>query len=453
MNFKVFQNIEWEALAYIGLVALIGFVAGIIQMVRRIGRKQSWWMVSDHNLITVFFWASVASLLLSFSIPFNMGLEFLLDYLGPIQQLRALARFSWLFYYLINILVFYGLFMLMKRRKMMRVVAVLALAFLFYDGYLNMKVYAAIMNNRIEELDDIANKSAENAWVSLIDVNQYQAILPLPYFHVGSENVWLEPKCEILRQSLIVSLKSGLPSMGVALSRTSISETYKSLGLACIPVSLYPIIKDLPNQKPLLVMVDNCKDLNASEKSLVKHSSLVWQGPKFAFYQLKIAQLDTIASQGKAAFKNEMQSLYAGNRDTTQVLYYNGFEASPFKEAFAGSGAFSGPIENWNHLLDEKLKNGLPGDSCEVLFWVKGFEKDLFARSIFEFVQKDGEQTVNYKYDQFQHFFCSLTADWIRIRIPFVLKTANDRVMLAVRNENLKHFQLVVDDLVVRKKH
>lgn len=452
MNFKTFREIEWEAFAYIGLVALTGFIAGVVQMVKRIQKKQPWWKVSDHQLITVFVWASVASLLLSFSIPFNMGLEFLLDYLGPIQQLRALARFSWLFYYLINILVFYGIYSLLKRRMPLKVLAVLALAFLFYDGYLNVKVYAAVMNNRIAELDDSANKSPENAWISIINPKSYQAILPLPYFHVGSENVWLESKCESLRQSLIVSLKSGLPSMGVTLSRTSISQTYKSLELSSNPVSPYRIINDFPNQKPLLLVVDNCNDLNQAEKNLVSNSTLVWKGPKFAFYSLPISQLDSIAIRGKKSFDHEMEAIYDGAIDSSKVLFFNGFENNIEEGAFAGKGSYSGEIGEWNHLVDVTLKNGLPGDTCEILFWAKGFEKDLFARSIFEFVQKDGDETVDYKYDQFQRYYCSLRDGWMQIRIPFVLKTANDQVHLAVQNKDLKQFRLFVDDLIIQKK-
>ena len=444
---------EWEAFAFIGLVALIGFIAGVYQMIIRIRKKRLWWKVSENSLITTFFWASVASLLLSFSIPFNMGLMFLLDYLGPIQQLRALSRFSWLFYYLINILVFYGIFNLIKRGIRMKILGVLSLVFLIYDGYLNVNQYAPSLNNRIPELDDTANLTPENAWMAKVHHENYQAILPLPYFHVGSENVWLESKCDMMRQSLIASLKSGLPSMGVALSRTSISQTYKSLALACIPVSPYRIEKDLPNQKPLLLMVDNCDELNPSEKNLVSQASLVWQGPNFSMYNLPISGLDSLAVKGEKLFKNEMCDLYKGKVDSTQTLYFNGFENNPVQESFAGSGAFLGEMKNWNKLLNEKILHGLPGDTCEILFWVKGFETDLFARSNFEFVQKDGDQTVNYRYDQFQRYFCSLKDGWMRIRIPFVLKTASDRVMLSVRNEDLKHFQLVVDDLMIRKKH
>jgi len=446
------QNYEWEAYAYIGLVALIGFIAGIYQMIIRIKHKQPWWKVSENKLITIFFWASVASLLLSFSIPFNLGLTFLLDYLGPIQQLRALARFSWLFYYLINLLVFIGIFHLMKRGILMKLIAISSLLFLLYDGYLNIKVYAPTLNNRIAELEDRDNATPDNAWVSLVNPEDYQAVLPLPYFHVGSENVWLESKCDILKQSLIVSLKSGLPSMGVALSRTSLSQTYKSLELTCNPVAPYRIVNDLSNKKPLLLVVDPCNNLNQAEKNLVSHSELIWQGPKFSLFSLQVAQLDSIALNGQKSFDNEMASLRDGQVDSTQVIYFNGFEASPADGAFSGSGAFAGNLGDWSHPLSEKLKKGMPGDSCELLFWVKGYEKDLFARSIFEFVQKDGEQVVEYKYDQLQHFYCGFKDDWMRIRIPFILKSENDMVMLAIRNTDLKNFPLVLDEIIIRKQ-
>jgi len=445
------QNYEWEAYAYIGLVALIGFIAGIYRMIIRIKRKQPWWKVSDNKMITIFFWASVASLLLSFSIPFNLGLTFLLDYLGPIQQLRALARFSWLFFYLINLAVFIGVFHLMKRGLLMKLIGISSLLFLLYDGYLNIKVYAPTLNNRIAELEDRGNATPENAWVSIVNPEDYQAVLPLPYFHVGSENVWLESKCESLKGSLIVSLKSGLPSMGVALSRTSLSQTYKSLELTCNPVASYRIVNDLPNKKPLLLVVDQCNNLNQAEKNLVSHSELIWQGPKFSLFSMQVAQLDSIALNGQKAFDNEMAPLREGQVDSTQVLYFNGFEASQADGSFAGSGAFAGTLREWSHPLSENLKNGMPGDSCELLFWVRGYEKDLFARSIFEFVQKDGEQVVEYKYDQLQHFYSGFKGDWMRIRIPFILKSGNDLVMLAIRNPDLKSYPLVLDEILIRK--
>ena len=445
------HDYEWESFAFIGSVAFFGVCAGIYQMIKRVKEKKQWWRISDNLLITSLFWASVASLLLSFSIPFNMGLVFLLDYLGPLQQLRALSRFSWIFYYIINILVFYGIWQLFKRNSGLKVLSIFALGFLLYDGYLNVAEYAPRLNNRIEELEDNTNTSYENAWVSAINTIDYQAVLPLPYFHVGSENVWLDSKCEILRQSLIVSLKSGLPSMGVALSRTSISQSFKSLELVSSPVEPFRILADLPNREPLLLMVDKCNQLTPPERNLVNHATLVWQGPKFSLHRLEIDQLDSIAAKGKSQFYSEMIAIYNGHADTSNVLYFNGFEDTPQEDTFAGSGALVGNISIWNRIVEINLNGGLPGDSCEILCWVKGFEEDRFARTIFEFVQKDGENVVDYKYDQFQHYYSSLKNDWMRIRIPFVLKSSNDFVMLSFRNRDLKKTSLVVDDLLIQK--
>jgi hypothetical protein len=450
---KLRQDYEWEAYAFIGLIALIALVVGLYQMIVRIARKKTWWKVSESNILTAFFWASIASLLLSFSIPFNWGLADMLEYLGPIKQLRALARFSWTFFYVINILAFIGIATLLKRGWALKVIAIISLAFLLYDGYLNVRIYAPNLNNRVPELDDTANTTPENAWVSLINPQDYQAILPLPYFHVGSENIWLESKCESLPQSLIVGLKSGLPSMGVALSRTSISQTYKNLELTSIPVGPYRVKADLPNQKPLLVMVDKCNDLNKAEKELVRHASKVWQGPKFSFYSLPVAQLDSIADKGKKAFESEMQAIYEGKADTNRVLFFDGFENNKTEGAFAGSGAFTGEMVNWSHPMEFQIKNGTPGDTCEVLFWIKGYETDLLARSVFEFVQKDGDKVMEYKYDQIQRYFYSFKDDWMRIRIPFILKSAHDHLFLAIRNEDMKKFQLVVDDMLIRKQN
>lgn len=450
---KIKQDYEWEAYAFIGLVALLSIVAGIVQMIIRIVKRKPWWKVSESNVLTAFFYASVASLLLSFTIPFNLGLTDMMEHLGPIKQLRALARFSWTFFYVINILAFIGIAALLKRGWFLKIIAVLSLAFVLYDGYLNIRIYAPQLNNRIAELDDTANTSPENAWVSLINPKDYQAILPLPYFHVGSENVWLESKCESLRESLIVGLKSGLPSMGVTMSRTSLSQSYKNLQLVSIPVGPYRVKEDLPNQKPLLVMVDNCNDLNIAEKELVSHASRVWQGPKFAFYSLSIAQLDTIAANGKKAFESDMKAIYEGIADTTQVLFFDGFENNKTNLAFAGQGAFTSPIVNWSHPMEFQVKNGVPGDTCEVFFWVKDYETDLMARSVLEFVQKDGDKVTEYKYDSFQHYFYSFKDNWMRICIPFVLKSTQDHLYLAIRNEQMKNFQLVMDDLIIQRKH
>ena len=37
-------------------------------------------------------------------------MEFIVNYLGPLKQFRGIGRFAWLFYYVINIAAFYGIY-------------------------------------------------------------------------------------------------------------------------------------------------------------------------------------------------------------------------------------------------------------------------------------------------------------------------------------------------------
>lgn len=54
------------------------------------------------------FAAGFALVLIGCGFPFAIpGMEWMVDYLGPFRQFRGLGRFTWIFYYGANLLVFY----------------------------------------------------------------------------------------------------------------------------------------------------------------------------------------------------------------------------------------------------------------------------------------------------------------------------------------------------------
>ncbi len=124
----------------------------------------------------------------------------------------------------------------------------IALLLLFVDTYTFMDGHQDIINTSIKELDDKGNNLPEDNWLNKINPNQYQAIIPLPYFHVGSENLWLEPNSDILKNTFIVSLKTGLPTTGVAMSRTSLSQTFNQISLLLEPYRKLEILKRSENR-------------------------------------------------------------------------------------------------------------------------------------------------------------------------------------------------------------
>ncbi|MEM7657830.1 MAG: hypothetical protein AAF399_17020 [Bacteroidota bacterium] len=60
-----------------------------------------------------------------------------------------------------------------------------------------------------------------------INAEAYQAILPLPYFHVGTENydLTIDPQPDWMRLSMQAAVETGLPLMSSVASRTPISHT------------------------------------------------------------------------------------------------------------------------------------------------------------------------------------------------------------------------------------
>ncbi len=110
-KFWRFDNVQWEGVSYVGIIAAAGFFVLIAGLVRKI-LKRNWktlFQVTDNYFLNIMFWASLAALLYSFGFPFIFGLDYLVEYLGPLQQMRAIGRFSWLFYFVMNIVAFYSL--------------------------------------------------------------------------------------------------------------------------------------------------------------------------------------------------------------------------------------------------------------------------------------------------------------------------------------------------------
>jgi hypothetical protein len=86
-------------------------------------------------------------------------------------------------------------------------------------------------------------------------ISDYQAIITNPFFHVGSENSMFFDKKDALKQSLQLSVQTGLPLINSMLSRNSLKQTIVCTQLAhplytnCLKFYHY-----LPNKKPLLLL-------------------------------------------------------------------------------------------------------------------------------------------------------------------------------------------------------
>lgn len=462
-HITVFRHVSWESLAYIGTPALIGFFAGLYWMVRKAVSKQSFLKVTHLTSLNVMFWVSVIALFFSFGLPLILGLKNLADYIGPLRQLRALARFSWLFFYLLNIIVFAGLYhkaFQTEAKWFWKVIAGGAFVLLFVDGFYNVRNVAHVVKNRIPEMEDIENRSEANSWVSHIQTENYQAIIPLPYFHVGSENIWIVAEHGVKEATMVASLKTGLPTVGVELSRTSISQTYHNFALFTEPLERLEFPDFLPDERPFLLLVMNGYQPNEQEQRLINNSQLLTSSPRFVIYELPVSVIRRL----NLIYKEQVVDLY----ESTETNMINGWQISKsesffeFKSfddqtsgiTFNGTGALSYPARQWQTVWHDTLRNVPSGTTLLVSFWVKNYRTDGYLRTNIEFYLKDpaNDQTTTYIYSDFFRYIKAFSGDWALIEFPFETQNENEIGKFSIRNSVLPKADFAIDELMIREQ-
>lgn len=452
MQFKFVQKYEWEALAYVGAIASGGFwvlfVQYLVNLFRKKKRKVS---VTGTQNLDILFWASFILLLFSFGIPFVFGFDKLRYSVSFLSQLRAVGRFSWLFYYVVNIIVWvriYQYFTGIQKAKLGFTMIILCIAIQGFEAYDYAKGSTGCLNNEVPQLADRENRIEENKWVREVDPNRYQAIMPIPYFHVGSESSWVEARCDIARQMYIASLKTGLPCNGVMLGRTSLSQTYKNIELSKTPWEKYKVINEFPNNKPLLLIVAKCNELNQDEKRLVENSSFILSTPNFDLYEMQIDKLKAIPAgcNYPSRYKNLTDSIEShiakGKADC--FIYRNGNKGSN-KVTFNGIRASKDP----QRLLEASFKFDL-SKKIYIRFWVKDYTKDMVVRSNLLIIQdKPNHECLEEKYSDIFRHIRTFDGEWALIEITLEPKQEEEIIKLLFSNSILAGSELYFDEFSV----
>lgn len=454
---------DWEGQAFVGIVSTIvtiGIVLSIIFKLLKMQFKQVL-QVTDHILLNSFFLAALVALLLSFGLPFTAkGGDILFNYAGLLKQMRGIARFTWVFYYVINIIAFYKIFQWTSNKKngIQYFWITISVFFVCYDAY-TMSIHKQDMfNNSIEQLADTNNQLPEDMWINEIDTDKYQAIITLPYFHVGSENIWMHTESEIVKDVFIASLKTGLPTTSLILSRVSLGQTYKNIQIVKEPYRPLEIVNDLKNTKPFLVLVRE-NELNANEHNLLKKCKKLMDTPRYTVYELEVSTLQHISDH---LFDDVSEELSIAKTfdvdgfkytDSIKSFVYDGFENNPSSNSFVGNGCYEGRIKDFNILFKGKLSNCPPDSTYTISFWMDNFTTDVYPRSTVEIAFMDSTGRIcGTDYFLPRNDFAVLDGNWALIESSFKLKNKIDHLTVTFWNENIVDDEKIlrVDELLIK---
>jgi len=274
-DFVAALDVRWEVRAYVGVAATVLAAVWVGTLAARRFRN----VAGASNFVPV---AGGAALLALFALGWVFqAAPILVEFLSPLKNFRVLGRFAWPGVYVLNLALLAWAWRATRERQRGR----LALTVLVGLGL----VESADWHRTLTAQRDVTTNefSADRAehWRPVLDLaarNGCTSILPLPYFHKGSE-MWDTPADEGLASAtMIASFHSGLPTVASILSRTSVTETRNHLSWRSPFCYAHPGLEALEGEGPLLVVANEAL-LNEAEAALlaecdrrVEHGGLTW---------------------------------------------------------------------------------------------------------------------------------------------------------------------------------
>ena len=454
----IFQTPDprFEGTVYVGLVGLLVLLCSAVLLVRYAWRRQ-WRRIGRPVLpagLRTSLWAAVLLLLLAMAYPFRIeGLEGLVLLLGPLKQFRALGRFAWPFYYVFSAYAAFYIYRLWRYLRQHRApgfaTAWLLPVLLLWaaEAYWHVEpVATGIREAQVTEaFIGPANNYANQLGWSPYRPDSFQAILPLPFFNIGTDKIAIDGTDESRYQAYKASLNLHLPLLTGFLGRSSVSESLRLTQLLGNPLIEKELLPLLPSQKPILLLVTP-QALKPDEQRLVGLAQKITSLPEATLYALPVAAL--AATTRKAALTQARVALpklfqqHGLFTTTDRGVLYLSFSTQPDRRGRLAPGAYAEPRNMFSTFYDGSLP--MPADTgrYEASVWVNA--QTGYGLGNFQVKLYRGDELLEHQVGD-TRISTDIIGNWVRVAVQFSRPPAANRLELLYENQDL-----LADDLLVR---
>jgi len=435
------RNVDYESLVYVGLTSTLVFGYLIFLFFKYVfsGKLKLINPAPEQPLLSISFWASFIVLLFSMGLPFIAGLGWLLDYTGPLRQFRSIARFAWIFFYIINVYSFTSIYNFYDHNKKRRWLGIFFLAWSLWLLLYDNRHYGRSEPTNIISDESLAKKLVFNP-------GEYQAIFPLPYFHLGSENFGRDSRCGSFQACSDLSLKTGLPMTAIELDRTSNGQTLKSLPFACEEYRPLKIIYNFPNQKPLLIALSDPCDLKQAEMDWLRTAKYIGHDEHLKFYSLSFASLSQFGENMGEKKKSLIDSC-SSSAAINKRFFYRSFDNEKSDKSYSNGAKTSSPGQNL--ILYNNNLGFLNDKTCIVSFWayIGHYPYSDMQLIVDEYNQRG--KRINHFNSSIGGAISIFNGDWGLVEFKFDIKDHFDQFKIIIENqgENI----IYADELLLRE--
>lgn len=455
------ETTDYEGLSYVGLVAGVAIIIMIFRLFASRFRSPMFEINGSHvGFVKILFWVSIGMALFSFGYPFTIpGFESLLSFSGPIRQFRSVGRFAWFFFYVGNIVAFLWLYSATHGKRIQPFAMVGALAILVFETW----HFNRVPDLRLDEIESFT-PGKRFTDTSGVDFSRYQAIMTVPYFNIGSDNLGAFGNDGfILQNALALSVQTGLPTTSAMLTRTSIAQTFKQFQLISEPYRTPVLLRELNDKRPFLLAVNSRKlredpQVSRLYSHLLYGANLIHEYGDLRLYEVPLEVFDIRIQQRRDQLSAEADNpglfsippFKVDNPNFTHI--YEPFDSKASEKVYLGKGAWSSNAVEKQVLFDGSIPKQWPGGAYHFSMWVYVGD-DLAARTQLDFEEYNPATGERYQQNTTWYFFLVSMVDangWALIEMPFTVAAADSKLRFSIQNKAMRGKKVFADELLIR---
>ncbi len=439
-------KINWEGRAFVGTPALLLCLTMVILWIRKWFGHQGVGAYFGNKELNVFLGAAVLALLFSMCIPFRWGLQFITDIVKPLNQFRALGRFSWIFFYVVNVAAAYYLFALYSWGKKQGkgyfagFITYLLLVLWLFDGYAhflgsgNISLYP---NDKLESHDHEYLARLQSGGYSPDD---FQGIMALPVVAIRTDKLVLGGNMTGYNEALKAAFHTGIPVIQSTPSRPSFSQSHSSVQLISDPMIRKTRLDDM-DARPLMLLLAKGSELREQEHHLVRQSTVFWEDDYISLHALPLSAFDDQIDEVHATFQTLKDSMDQRTNqycdpDCDQVVFRD-YDRESGRVAFQGTGSLFGKKEL---ILYDSTYHSSPAQAS---FWVY-IDPSFSGMPVYHYQYgPDISQLTNSGPIEFRDG-TDLVGNWLRVSFPLENQPYH-RITLKGKQMNVDNFAIIPD--------
>lgn len=419
---------RWEGWAYIGLgstlVCIYLLVKGAVSLFKRKGISS---LPKEYVLLFVI---ATLALFYSYGFPYRQGFYFLLEWFGFLKQIRALGRFVWIFYFIITIMSFAVINHAVGNRRKKYALMILLAAFNCFESY----TYHDTREEKITRSSNVLKH-----WEGYpIEASNYEAILPLPFYYVGNENIQLGVDHAVFRESILLSNQTGIPLLSSSLSRTSNVDTRNIVSLFSPLLGRKELSSKLKGGKVLILK--SVASLNKYERRLLACSNFLFDQNGYGIYEL---DLQVYLKQRSEIVAND--SLVEVTEKN--ITFFNDFDDIKTDTSFL-RGSYHGLKKEYNIYYEKAHSNQ---DALDISFWYYVGEDNLSENNMIveEIDTLTGRKEWTHDFNMVQTFVPM--GNWQLIERKYEPNTWVNKIKIFSKASTRKDQRYYLDQLLIKK--